>query len=39
MYSVPSESSVTAVKITADVVVGKEKPVLVKKPKEGTKAV
>ena len=39
MYSVPSESSVTAVKITADVVDGKEKPVLVKKPKEGTKAV
>ena len=39
MYSVPSESSVTAVKITADVVDGKEKPVLVKMPKDGTKAV
>ncbi len=39
MYSVPSESNVTTVKITSDVVDGKEKPVMIKKPKEGTKAV
>ena len=39
MYSVPSDTGVTAVKITADVVDGKEKPVLIKKPKESTKAV
>ncbi len=33
MYEVPSDSSVTAVKITSAVVDGKEKPVFVKKPK------
>ncbi len=39
MYSVPSESNVTTVKITSDVVDGNEKPVMIKKPKESTKAV
>ncbi len=34
MYKVPSEPSVVGVKITADVVDGKAKPVYVKKPKE-----
>lgn len=34
MYKVPSESNVVAVKITADVVDGKSKPVYIKKPKE-----
>jgi ATP-dependent Clp protease ATP-binding subunit ClpX len=34
MYTVPSEPNVQAVKITADVVDGKEKPVYVKKPKD-----
>ncbi len=39
MYSVPSDPSVTAVKITADVVDGKSEPVYLKKPKENNKAV
>ncbi len=39
MYSVPSDPSVTAVKITADVVDGKAQPVYVKKPKDNNKAV
>ena len=39
MYSVPSDPSVTAVQITADVVDGKAQPVYVKKPKENNKAV
>ena len=34
MYKVPSESNVESVKISADVVDGKAKPVYVKKPKE-----
>lgn len=34
MYKVPSESNVIAVKITADAVDGKAKPVFVKKPKD-----
>ena len=39
MYSVPSDPSITAVKITADVVDGKSEPVYLKKPKENNKAV
>ncbi len=39
MYSVPSDPSVTGVKITSDVVDGKSEPVYVKKPKENNKAV
>ena len=39
MYSVPSDPSVSAVKITADVVDGKAQPVYVKKPKDNNKAV
>ncbi len=39
MYSVPSDPSITGVKITADVVDGKSEPVYVKKPKENNKAV
>ena len=39
MYSVPSDPSVTAVQITADVVDGKAQPVYVKKPKDNNKAV
>ena len=39
MYSVPSDPTVTGVKITADVVDGKADPVYVKKPKETNKAV
>lgn len=39
MYSVPSDSSIEVVKITADVVDGKSEPVYVKKPKTNNKAV
>ncbi len=39
MYSVPSDPSVTAVKITAEVVDGKAQPIYVKKPKDNNKAV
>ncbi|MBQ8182633.1 MAG: ATP-dependent Clp protease ATP-binding subunit ClpX [Clostridia bacterium] len=39
MYSVPSDPTVEAVKITAEVVDGKSEPVYVKKPKENNKAV
>ncbi len=39
MYSVPSDASITGVKITADVVDGKSEPVYLKKPKENNKAV
>ncbi len=39
MYEVPSEKTIEAVKITADVVNGVEKPVYVKKPKTENKAV
>ena len=39
MYSVPSDSSIEVVKITADVVDGKSEPVYVKKPKTNKKAV
>ncbi len=39
MYSVPSDSTIEAVKITADTVDGKSEPVYVKKPKTENKAV
>ena len=39
MYSVPSDSSIEVVKITADVVDGKSEPIYVKKPKTNNKAV
>lgn len=39
MYSVPSKKDVETVRITADVVDGKEKPIILKKPKEESKAV
>lgn len=39
MYSVPSDSSIEVVKITADVVDGKSEPVYLKKPNTNNKAV